>query len=867
MYWKTSSFTYILHITEKNPITADLNIGKISTLMFDKNRFFKAIVLFMISMFILTSFSVFNTAENAMGNAHATNSKNFVNVSVVSLYKMVFKETGLPSGTIWYVTTDSMIPGYYNCSSSSNNSITVSVPNGGYDYRVDSSIVIGHYSYYAQSTTGTVTINGQNQTINIQYLKERLYNVEFKESGLPAGLQWGVNIRNLNYSNFNFSTTGLVNMSVSNGTYTYIPNANDLGDFAYIASSGTVTVNGQNQTINLLFLKERIYKIEFKETGLPANTRWNVNANSYKYINLSSTDTLNLTVPNGTYIYKILSPIIIGEYVYCVSPSSGTVTVNGQNQTINVLYVKERLYKVEFMETGLPAGTSWTASMNFELHINTTSTDKLNLTAPNGTYYYSINAPITIGDCAYYLLKSSGNVTINGQNQTINLQFLKERLYKIEFMETGLPTNSGWYVSTSSYNYSSSVYSISDSLNVSAPNGTSVYAISSDNLYYTTTSLVGLVNITAGNKTIDVSFQKVAPPKWLTVGDYFNYSINSLIAGYDNISIKSYNYSSGMIQLCNDMNGNKQLQPYNVTDFTFSQYLLTPSISASYSQKNISALYKFLGINSTLESGIAYHLNNRILYGNEIILSGNGVFASIVVDPTYDLELSINLTMDGLQGHDNLTSTNVFLNGVSNYNVTFTESGLPSGTSWSVSLGGSTISSTTDKISFYESNGTYSYTVSGISGYTSSPSSGSITVKGNVTTQAISFTPVSTTEKYSVKFTEKGIPSGTAWYVNLSNGMKSGSITGSSYTFLLANGTYSYTAANISGYTSSPSSGSINVKGSNLTIGLTYTSTTYSRLEPLPSQGSSTTYVYTIVGAIVILAMVGAVFAVIRKRK
>jgi len=53
---------------------------------------------------------------------------------------------------------------------------------------------------------------------------------------------------------------------------------------------------------------------------------------------------------------------------------------------------------------------------------------------------------------------------------------------------------------------------------------------------------------------------------------------------------------------------------------------------------------------------------------------------------------------------------------IKKYSVTFTESGLPSGTSWSVTLNGNTESSTTNTISFSEPNGTYSYVVASVTG-------------------------------------------------------------------------------------------------------------------------------------------------------
>ncbi|MGC2288514.1 MAG: hypothetical protein WA688_01475 [Thermoplasmata archaeon] len=64
------------------------------------------------------------------------------------------------------------------------------------------------------------------------------------------------------------------------------------------------------------------------------------------------------------------------------------------------------------------------------------------------------------------------------------------------------------------------------------------------------------------------------------------------------------------------------------------------------------------------------------------------------------------------------------------YTVTFTETGLPTGTSWSVTTNGMTKSSMTSQITFSELNGTYAYTVGSVSGCERSPASGTVTVNG-----------------------------------------------------------------------------------------------------------------------------------------
>ena len=74
------------------------------------------------------------------------------------------------------------------------------------------------------------------------------------------------------------------------------------------------------------------------------------------------------------------------------------------------------------------------------------------------------------------------------------------------------------------------------------------------------------------------------------------------------------------------------------------------------------------------------------------------------------------------------------------YSVTFTESGLPSGTSWYVTLNGVTQTSSSNTITFSEYDGSYSYTIGPVSGYSDSPSSGSVDVSGGSRSITIEYT-------------------------------------------------------------------------------------------------------------------------------
>ncbi|MGC8701331.1 MAG: DUF7619 domain-containing protein, partial [Thermoplasmata archaeon] len=140
--------------------------------------------------------------------------------------------------------------------------------------------------------------------------------------------------------------------------------------------------------------------------------------------------------------------------------------------------------------------------------------------------------------------------------------------------------------------------------------------------------------------------------------------------------------------------------------------------------------------------------------------------------------------MNGKNMNQTITFT---ANSTKTYTITFTESSLPEGTSWSVTLNGVTKISTTNTITFNKPNGTYSYTVATSNReYAPIQYSGSFSVNGSNMTINIKFILVT----YSIIFTESGLPSGTTWSVTL-NGVIHNSTT-NMIIFSEPNGSYYY---------------------------------------------------------------------------
>ena len=152
------------------------------------------------------------------------------------------------------------------------------------------------------------------------------------------------------------------------------------------------------------------------------------------------------------------------------------------------------------------------------------------------------------------------------------------------------------------------------------------------------------------------------------------------------------------------------------------------------------------------------------------------------------------------------------------YEVTFNETGLPSGSSWSVQTEYMNLTSNTDTIRSYFSNGTYSYSV-----YTSNKIYSPVTTTGtfSISGSGLFINVKFVQTRFPVVFNETGLPSNTAWYVNISGSTFSSST--SDIIIYLANGTYSYTVSSSNpSYTPSVSSGNVQVLGSGIQINVTF---------------------------------------------
>jgi hypothetical protein len=166
-------------------------------------------------------------------------------------------------------------------------------------------------------------------------------------------------------------------------------------------------------------------------------------------------------------------------------------------------------------------------------------------------------------------------------------------------------------------------------------------------------------------------------------------------------------------------------------------------------------------------------------------------------------------------------SIQVAFRGASVFEIEFSETGLPSPTTWVVQLNGTLQQTQSSTLGFFVRNGTYRFAVGQTDEYVPTPAAGNVTVNGSEVIVPISFLAPTT---YEVSFIANGLVNESFWWVWL-GGATNGS-NSSVLTFDMTNGSYVYVAwAN--DYVTRDSPGNLTVDGSPLRVTINFTAAPY----------------------------------------
>lgn len=435
--------------------------------------------------------------------------------------------------------------------------------------------------------------------------------------------------------------------------------------------------------------------------------------------------------------------------------------------------------------------------------------------------------------------------------------------YPVNFSESGLPNGTRWSAGLNGTTQSSTARTIT----FTEPNGTYVFVIGSVTDYAPNPSY-GTFMVNGANVTWTISFT-LAPYSvtftelGLPSGTWWTVDLNGSLSSTSSSSIV---FNS----LVNNTTG------YTFIVETVPGYTSNPASGAiAVNGANVTKTITFTALPAGeysltfIEFGLPTSTNWSVTIGSTTHSSTGSLVTFTETNGTYSFTVgkvsgyfsedsSGNITVSGADQSLSIdfspTKPPIFV-------VTFIESGLPTGTLWSVDLNGTSNSSTTATIGFTEKNGTYNFTVTAPTGYTASPSSGTFTVLGKAVSQSVTFSKAISKITYALAFSETGLPSGTLWSVTVNGTVES--VTIPTVISQEVNGSYTFAVGTVNGYTASPSSGVIKVSGeaANQTITFSKTSQATGFLGLAGDDG------YILIG--VVVAVVAAVAAVIlvRKRK
>ncbi len=538
-------------------------------------------------------------------------------------------------------------------------------------------------------------------------------------------------------------------------------------------------------------------------------------------------------------------------------PANGTIPV--------------RLVAVRFSETGLPAGTTWTVAFGGQFQRSTSDVVTFMQPVSGIPTVYWVPPPSTP---AYQPTPPSGElaVPVSGANTTITFALPTSNESPVIFLAASLPTNISWSIDLNHVNWTSSNRSFEAFL----PNGTYNYSVRPP-VGFTVSPQNGTVVITGRGLVVTLAYSPVTAPRAV---NFFETGLPASTNWSVVVNTTAFWGSGPALHL----NASPGLYAYTLP--SIGSFIPAPTNGSFLANSTIGSVVNVtvpfftstvptFAVNFTekgLPNGTAWSvtLNGQSLSGTSSIVfnESNGSFAySIPAVGRYHANTSSgSVTVAGRPVVVAVAFTNTTPPSTGpNYTARFEETGLATGTNWSVDLNGRTNSSTTSFVAFVVPNGSYPYTVTA-TGYSSTPHTGTLVVNGSASVASpvlITFTRSGTgvTADYLVKFVASGLPAGTNWSAVL-NSVR-GSSTSTAINFTEPNGTYLFSIGPVAGYTANISSGNVVVKGFNVTelVGFSSSSSSHSSslISGIPAWG------WAVIGLLVVILIVGVLLVMTRR--
>jgi len=253
-----------------------------------------------------------------------------------------------------------------------------------------------------------------------------------------------------------------------------------------------------------------LYTVSFVETGLPAGAEWYSETflNGGAEYGDTDTNTSNLTLPAGTYLYTL------GAFSPYFAAPGGQFTVTDANLVIDVVFSKA--YTLTFTETGLPAGAYWFIELCGDLNpscdfppANNTTTITISALLPE-TYLWEAFAESGPFEASPFY----GNIAL-AANTTIDVHF--STLHTFTVNVSGLSVGSWWSLLFWNATFSEAASSDQPNQTVVGPTGAGSFNWSVSSVGYVATPSSGVFSL-AANSSVAVTFAAAATVTFTETG-------------------------------------------------------------------------------------------------------------------------------------------------------------------------------------------------------------------------------------------------------------------------------------------------------------------------------------------------------------
>jgi hypothetical protein len=211
-----------------------------------------------------------------------------------------------------------------------------------------------------------------------------------------------------------------VTYAVPNGTYAYLASGPSGYRLTGAAPSGTVTVDDAGVSFDLTAAPGATRELTVREKGLPRGQLWCVELGGWPLCSVGVAAAYHNLTP-GTYAYGAVP--LVGQTITAKAlggpvPTSGLLSL-AHSTTLSLTYVYR--YAVTFLESGLPAGTNWSVTIDGVRAANL-SPGQLVLSEKNGSYRYTVG-PVT----GYRATGVPPRLLVSGSAASVNVTFVPKR--------------------------------------------------------------------------------------------------------------------------------------------------------------------------------------------------------------------------------------------------------------------------------------------------------------------------------------------------------------------------------------------------------------------------------------------------------